>query len=189
MKLKISRYKKKSLLIGLILLLLSFIGNNKNLKLFPVNKGTPTPTVRTENIYQNYKVKRVIDGDTIELDNDKIVRYIGIDTPEIHNPKKTIQCFGKEAMLKNKELVEGKIVRMEKDISETDRYGRLLRYIFLDNSISSKEAVFVNQYLVANGFAYMATFPPDVKYEKLFRTEQENARLNNLGLWKGCVAD
>jgi len=132
---------------------------------------TPTPYL--------VKVTRIIDGDTIVLENKKTVRYIGIDTPEIEHQKTKLQCFGEEASKKNKELVLGKMVRLEKDVSEIDRYGRLLRYVYLDN-------IFINEYLVRQGFAYVATFPPDVKYHQLFVAAQEEARVNKRGFWNKC---
>lgn len=124
-------------------------------------------------------VKRVVDGDTIELNDGRKVRYIGVDTPELHHPTKGVQCFGKEAMEKNKELVEGKEIKMKKDVSETDRYKRLLRYIWVGD-------IFVNEYLAREGYAFQATFPPDVKYVDLFRKAAEEARLKNKGLWSSC---
>jgi len=132
-------------------------------------------------------VTKVIDGDTIVLENGQKVRYIGIDTPELHHPKKEVECFSQQAYEKNKELVLGKKVFLQKDISEKDKYNRLLRYVFLDEKMSSDEASFVNLYLVKNGFAYAATFPPDVKYANLFLTAQKEARQKNLGLWQKCL--
>lgn len=132
-------------------------------------------------------VTHVIDGDTIEIDTGQKVRYIGIDTPEIHKPKTPIQCFGKEATAKNKELVEGKHIRMEKDISETDRYGRLLRYVYVINDSSPSASLFVNEYLVKEGYAAAATFPPDVKYADHFRQLQNQAMGQRKGLWKTCI--
>jgi micrococcal nuclease len=124
-------------------------------------------------------VKRVVDGDTIELSDGRKVRYIGVDTPELHHPTKGVQCFGKEAMEKNKELVEGKTIKMVKDVSETDRYKRLLRYVWVDTT-------FVNEFLAKEGFARQATFPPDVRYVELFKSAAEQARLQNKGLWNTC---
>lgn len=126
-----------------------------------------------------YLVKRVIDGDTIELDNGDKVRYIGINTPETVDPRKPVECFGKEASAKNKELVEWKLVRLEKDVSDKDQYGRLLRYVYVTD-------IFVNDQLVHDGYAQVSTFPPDVKYKDLFLASQTYARENNLGLWKSC---
>ncbi len=133
------------------------------------------------------KVARVIDGDTIELENKQKVRYIGIDTPELHDPRKPIQCFAQEAYERNKQLVEGKMVKLQKDISETDKYRRLLRYVFLYDPPSTSEAVFINKYLVTEGYAHAATFPPDVKYANVFVEEQRSASLNKKGLWNQCL--
>jgi micrococcal nuclease len=141
-------------------------------------------------------VTKVIDGDTFDIDTGEKVRLIGIDTPELHHPTKPIQCFGKEAMSKMKELVEGKTVRLEKDISETDRYGRLLRFVYLESpSISATPVpsgkpneLFVNAYLVEEGYAHAATFPPDVNKADLFKQLERRAMINNKGLWQSCPA-
>ncbi len=138
------------------------------------------PKTPTEKINNNtYMVKRVIDGDTIELENKQIVRYIGVDSPELHHPKKSVECFASASAEFNKKLIEGKTVRLEKDVSETDKYKRLLRYVYVDQ-------VFVNKKLVEEGYAYSATFPPDVKYADFFRQSQQDAMQNNKGLWKSC---
>lgn len=126
-----------------------------------------------------YLVTEVIDGDTIRIEGGYKVRYIGIDTPETVHPSKPVECFGIEASNKNKELVEGKRVRLEKDISETDKYGRLLRYVWIDD-------LFVNDYLIRQGYAYAYTYPPDVKYAEQFAEAQREARENNRGLWSAC---
>lgn len=133
------------------------------------------------------KVLRVVDGDTIEIEGGIKVRYIGIDTPETKHPTKGVECFGKEASNKNKELAEGKMIRMEKDVSETDRYGRLLRYVWLvDEGATSSAGLFVNDYLVREGYALASTFPPDVSYSKQFIKAQQEARESNRGLWNLC---
>ena len=126
-----------------------------------------------------FLVKRVIDGDTIELDNGERVRYIGIDTPETVDPRKLVQCFGKEAAQANRELVEGKLVRLERDVSDKDRYGRLLRYVYEGDK-------FINLDLVKNGYAHTYTYPPDVKNGKLFVEAQKIAKENKRGLWGEC---
>ncbi|MBU6431301.1 MAG: thermonuclease family protein [Patescibacteria group bacterium] len=128
---------------------------------------------------RTYLVKRAIDGDTIELEGGERVRYIGIDTPETVDPRKPVQCFGKEAARANRELVEGKLVRLEKDVSDKDKYGRLLRYVYQGEK-------FINLELVEKGYAYAYTYPPDVKKSKIFIKEQEKARQNRLGLWEVC---
>ena len=129
-------------------------------------------------------VKRVIDGDTIEIEGGRKVRYIGIDTPETVDPRKPVQCFGREAAAKNRELVLGKEVELEKDISETDKFGRLLRYVYIISA--EKGRVMVNEDLVREGFAHASSYPPDVKYQSKFNETEKSAQAENLGLWVGC---
>ena len=125
-----------------------------------------------------YKVKvlRVVDGDTIKIEGDEVIRYIGIDAPETVHPSKPVQCYGKEASEKNRELVEGKEVFLEKDVSETDKYGRLLRYVWLGETL-------VNEYLAREGYAQASSYPPDVKYQDRFIEAQRLAREEGKGLW------
>ncbi|MCX5751240.1 MAG: thermonuclease family protein [Candidatus Saganbacteria bacterium] len=123
-----------------------------------------------------YTVSRVVDGDTIQLFSGEKVRYIGIDTPETKHPKKPVQYFGKEAYEANKKLVAGKKVRLEFDVQKRDKYGRLLAYVYVGD-------IFVNAWLVENGFAQVMTIPPNVKYQELFLKLQKQARENNRGLW------
>lgn len=180
--------KTSSLLIGLIFLLVTVLINQLNLntkKPYLQNNHT-SPTIQTTRSGQLVKVKRVVDGDTIELETGQKVRYIGMDTPELHDPRKSVQCFGNEAMLKNKELVEGKTVRLEKDVSETDRYGRLLRFIYLENQPATASSLFINEYLVREGYARVYTVPPDVKFATLFKLAEQEAMEKNRGLWSKC---
>ncbi|UCG55299.1 MAG: thermonuclease family protein [Dehalococcoidia bacterium] len=124
-------------------------------------------------------VVRVIDGDTIEVNIEGRlfdVRYIGIDTPEMVHPTQGEEPYGKEAYKKNGELIEGKTVILEKDVSETDQYGRLLRYVYVDDLL-------VNAELVRLGYAQVSTYPPDLRYQDLFLELQQEARENNRGLW------
>jgi len=139
------------------------------------------PTKEEKLLASLFLVTRVIDGDTIEIEGGQKVRYIGIDTPETVDPRKPVQCFGVEASNRNKQLVDGKRVRLEKDISETDKYGRLLRYVYIDN-------IFVNLALVQGGFAYSSTYPPDVKHQNQFLEAERLAREQKTGLWSACPA-
>lgn len=138
-------------------------------------KSEQPPSVLSGNSNYGY-VTRVVDGDTIELSTGDIVRYIGIDTPELH---KTPECGAVEATELNQQLVLNKEVLLVKDVSETDRYGRLLRYVYIGDT-------FVNATLVQEGFATTATFPPDVAYEQEFRLLQAAAQRDNKGLWGEC---
>lgn len=128
---------------------------------------------------ETFKVSRVIDGDTIELTERRRVRYVGMDTPELGDNRKQVECFAIEAMEENKRLVEGKTVRLEKDVSETDRYGRLLRYVYIDD-------MFVNDYLVRQGFARIDTVPPDIAHQQEFLQAEQEAREQGKGLWNQC---
>lgn len=166
----------QTLILGIIFLVFGFIFDKYPAKIPSLLTISPTPIMYEE---KTVLVKRAIDGDTIELENGKKLRYIGIDTPEIKEPRKSVQCFGRQAWEKNKELVEGKLVRLEKDVSETDKYGRLLRYVYVGE-------VFINNYLVRQGYAQAAAFPPDVKYQSQFLEAQKEARINNRGLWSQC---
>jgi micrococcal nuclease len=141
-----------------------------------------TKEKENSNIINNialYEVIKVIDGDTIEVLIDgekKTVRYIGMNTPETVHPSKPVECFGVEASNKNKELVTGKKVRLVKDISETDKYGRLLRYVYVDDN-------FINLTLVQEGYAYALSYPPDLAFSDEFKKAEQTARENKLGLW------
>ncbi|VVA43343.1 Nuclease-like protein [Candidatus Roizmanbacteria bacterium] len=169
---------------------LFFNKNNPLPKVSIVSTGVPTPeSCRGQACLTQVKVIRIIDGDTIEIEGNKKVRYIGINTPELHDPRRPVGCFAQAASDENKRLVEGKEVYIQKDVSETDKYKRLLRYVWIgDPSVSSAEAIFVNDYLVRQGFAQVSTFPPDVKYQLQFLEAQKEAKINKLGLWKECPA-
>lgn len=140
----------------------------------------PTAPVTTD----LYEVVRVIDGDTIEVAIAGVpttVRYIGVDTPETVHPSEPTGCFGAEASAYNKALVAGKFVQLERDISDTDKYGRLLRYVYVDG-------VMVNYELVRGGYAQVVTYPPDVRYTDMFRAAEASARTAGLGLWGSVCA-
>jgi endonuclease YncB( thermonuclease family) len=120
------------------------------------------------------QVTRIVDGDTIDVSIDGEtfrVRYIGMNTPE------TNEYFGSQATAANRSLVEGKTVTLVKDVSETDRYGRLLRYVLTDEA-------FVNYDLVVQGFASAATYPPDVACQQTLVQAERDARDKLAGLWK-----
>lgn len=141
----------------------------------------------TNKMFDSSRVVRVIDGDTVELADGRRVRYIGIDTPELSDPGKKVDpdrigvaCFGEAAKAENVNLVEGKEVRLVKDVSETDNYKRLLRYVYVGD-------VFVNDHLVRQGFAHVVTYPPDVAYSGQFLEAEREARENKRGLWLDCT--
>ncbi len=129
-------------------------------------------------------VTKVIDGDTFEIEDGKRVRILGVDTPETKDPRKPVQCFGKEASNKNKELLEGKRVILEKDITDKDKYNRLLRFVYLP--LEDGSLLFVNDYLIREGYAMVLTIPPDVKFAEQFLKAQKQARMEKRGLWQKC---
>lgn len=138
-------------------------------------------------VQKTFLVTKVIDGDTIEIKSDGLilkVRLIGIDTPETVDPRRPVGCFGKKASAETKRLIEGKHVILTKDVSETDKYNRLLRYVFLP--IGEGENLFVNDYLIRQGFAKILTYPPDIKYDARFLQAEKEARDNLRGLWGQC---
>lgn len=126
-------------------------------------------------------VTRVIDGDTIEVrlaqGTKEKVRLIGIDTPETVDPRRPVQCFGKEASAHLKELLAGREVQLEREPQNDDRdkYGRLLRYVFISDG-------FINQKMISDGYAYAYTkFPFSFKGQ--FMDAQREARIAQRGLW------
>lgn len=129
-------------------------------------------------------VARVIDGDTIVLENGKTVRFVGMDTPETVDPRRPVGCFGKEASDETKSLLTGKVVILQKDVSEVDKYGRLLRYIYLP--LENGQILFVDDYLVREGFAKVYTYPPDTKYDAQFKQAEKEAREAKRGMWGKC---
>ena len=115
-------------------------------------------------------VEKVIDGDTIAVSGGQKVRYIGLDAPE------TNEAFGDEATRFNRELVEGRKVRLERDVSNRDRFGRLLRYVYVDG-------ILVNAELVREGYAEANEYPPDTRYQRCFAALQEEAQAEGRGMW------
>lgn len=134
--------------------------------------------IGTESGFENYNysdsaftVSKVIDGDTIDLKNNMRLRLIGINTPEKD------MYFFEEAKAFMEIMVLGKQVKLEKDVTDKDMYGRYLRYVYLPD-------IFVNLEMIKSGFANAYTYPPDVKYTDKFIKAERNARLNEAGLWQ-----
>lgn len=127
------------------------------------------------------RVRKVIDGDTIELENGQHVRYLGLDTPEIrrHEGNEWVykpDTYGEEAKEFNRKLVEGKVVRLEFDVEKKDKYNRLLAYCFVGD-------IFVNAKMLEEGYALLYTSSPNVKYVDILVKMQQEARQNSRGLW------
>jgi micrococcal nuclease len=128
------------------------------------------------------KIASVVDGDTIKVilnNKTETVRLIGIDTPETVDPRKPVQCFGKEASNKAKAVLTGKKVTLEADSTQGDRdkYSRLLRYVFLEDGTN------FNKYMIAEGYAHEYTYSLPYKYQTEFKAAEKQAREQNKGLW------
>ena len=143
--------------------------------------------LQTEKVEQSkptlFKVLKVVDGDTLDIDMDgKIerIRLIGMDTPETVDPRKTVQCFGKEASDKAKEMLSEKMVNIETDNSqgERDSYGRLLRYVYLE------DGTLFNKYMIAEGYVHEYTYQSNpYKYQADFQEAEKQSREAEKGLW------
>ncbi|HEY9060236.1 MAG TPA: thermonuclease family protein [Pseudobacteroides sp.] len=166
---------------------------NEPIKTLPANQGnTPTPLPTDTNTaktgFAAVQVIRAVDGDTIEASflngSTEKIRLIGVNTPESttrHEP------YGSEASNFTKKSLAGKTVYIEKDVSERDKYGRLLRIVWLENPVEITEtnirSKMFNAILVLKGYAQASTYPPDVKYSEYFTKFAKEAREANVGLW------
>lgn len=175
-------------IVVLALLGLSACGSHQ------VSLGVQAPATRLQEPpgYEVARVTRVVDGDTIEATVISVepgpgagqtqvgqtydIRLTGIDTPESVKPGTPIECFSKEAAAAAEALLEGQEVRLVKDVEDTDRYERLLRYVYLDDEMA-------NARLIANGYAHAYTYPPNLRWSSLFVQLQREARTQERGLW------
>jgi len=193
---------KRLLLIGSLVIFILGCESDSQPKLTPVAESTMTLVIPAATVpsqataivpasataapgRETARVTRVIDGDTIDVELDGVIvriRYIGMDTPETVDPSSPVECFGPQGSERNQDLVEGRVVELEKDVSETDRFGRLLRYVYVDGQM-------INEELVLDGYATAVTFPPDVKYQDRLADAERRAREGNRGLWGTCFGE
>lgn len=129
-----------------------------------------------------YEVVKVVDGDTVDLlmnGRVKRVRLIGINTPELVDPRREVECFGLEASNKAKAVLQGKLVRIESDKTQADKdkYDRLLRYVFLEDGTN------FNELMIKEGYAYEYTYDLPYKYQAEFRIAEQTAKASRAGLW------
>jgi len=131
---------------------------------------------------------RIVDGDTIIVrigGSNERVRLIGINTPELNKPDGPVECYATEASNETEALIgdaNGHIL-LERDVSETDQYGRLLRYVWL---VTAQGKQLLNEELVEGGYARAITYRPDVKYQSALNRDQSAARQQGRGLWGAC---
>jgi micrococcal nuclease len=161
----------------------------EKIPLSPLSKEVATSSVGyTSSTVQVGTFIRVVDGDTIHVainGKEESVRYIGINAPEITHPgRKSNQCFGEEAQKENEALLRGKEIKLIKEVSDRDRYGRLLRDVYVTQGTSSE--VFVGYALVRSGFAKADVYPPDTWNAGILKEAQARAKEQGLGLWIAC---
>lgn len=131
-----------------------------------------------------YQITKFDDGDTVQVDMNgrtETIRFIGVDTPETHDPRKAVQCFGLAAAAFTNNMIGNSQVRLEADPLSTnrDRYNRLLRFIYLP------DGTLVNGEIIKQGYGFAVTGFPHSRLEE-FRTYEKEAREQNKGLWKDC---
>jgi len=164
---------KKSVLAGLITALLAGSVGGYGYKVI---------RDRQADVFENsiHEVVKVIDGDTIEVENKVRIRLLGIDAPESND------CYGPESTAFATLLLENKQINLRKDISGSDQYDRLLRYVFLPSASSSESDIFVQQELVRQGYAVTDARAPDNQYRDLLASAQRQAKDNQRGMWATC---
>lgn len=161
--------KKRNIILAIIIFLAGIVTGGRLL----VSKIMPQ---KLDN--EVYRVISVIDGDTFKIADTTRVRLMGIDSPEKG------ECYYQEAKQALSDLILNKQVKLEKDITDQDYYGRLLRYAILQ--VKGGDNILINDYLVSNGLALATSIPPDKHYRELLQAGQEEARRNKLGLWSKC---
>ncbi|MBP6888278.1 MAG: thermonuclease family protein [Candidatus Pacebacteria bacterium] len=174
----VTKLKNRFIFIFVVIFALAYVyeADTKGI----IDIGLPSESINTVGTY--YKVDRSVDGDTIKVvigDQIESVRLLGINTPETVDPRRTVECFGKEASERMEELVEGKIVRLEYDDSQgyRDTYGRILAYVYLE------DGQMVNRKMIAEGYAYEYTYLTPYQHQREFRQLQNLAKGGQKGLW------
>lgn len=144
-------------------------------------KGADSPAT-------DFEVARVVDGDTIVVfvgTGDEKVRLLGVDTPESVDPRRPVQCFGREAAEHARQLMAGKRVRLEADTSAGDRdsFGRMLRYVYLE------DGTLVNEALIRDGYAHEYTYRKAYSLQLRFKEAELEAKQNGRGLWSPATCN
>ena len=129
--------------------------------------------------YEEAIVLEVIDGDTILLEDGRVIRYIGIDAPEINSPYTEEECFGPEATVLNAAFVEGQTVELSKGLDDKDQYDRYLRYVYVDG-------IFINAQMISEGAAYASRYGPEKRFHQVFTQLEQYSKLKNRGMWDVC---
>lgn len=173
-----SRKRHKFSLLGMVIAILFVVATQSGWLNSPVKKAQ-------QNQPGLYSISRFVDGDTIAVDMDgheETIRFIGIDTPETHKPNTPVQCYGPEAAAFTKSLISSGKVRLQADNLDTnrDRYGRLLRYVYLP------DGTLLEDKLVSEGYAFAYTQFPFEKKQQIIDDETQ-AKTSGKGLWSACA--
>jgi len=158
------------------------VGINSEINVKCIATTSSDIVLSTSSSLELLAVVKVVDGDTIDVligEKTERIRLIGINTPETVDPRKPVECFGKEASNKAKTLLSGKKVYLESDLTQgdLDKYNRLLRYVFLEDKTN------FSLLMVKEGYAYEYTYNVPYKYQTEFKNAQKKAELGKLGLW------
>jgi len=185
---KLSKKQLKSVVFVLVLIIIYLTGHTSIFKTEDLSTATDSISEDSSDNMIRVLVSRVVDGDTLKIkigDKEDIVRLIGINTPETVDPRKTVECFGKESSAKMKELAEGKEVLIVEDQTQgqKDKYQRLLAYVYLS------DGTLLNQKMIEDGYAFEYTYNIPYEFQIEFKDAEKNARENNLGLWNKSVCD
>ncbi|MDO5037681.1 MAG: thermonuclease family protein [Tissierellia bacterium] len=197
---KIKKEKMVSILAGLVFLASLILTPTYAFSSFFTSLSSPDDMVSSiyhylayEEDYERVQVLRVVDGDTLEisrLGQKERVRLILVNTPETKHPTKGVQYYGKEASAFTKSQLENRMVYLEKDTSDRDQYGRLLRYVWLEKPsgpLPGDQELAQNCFnaiLIKEGYGQVSSFPPDIKYQKSFQALEREARDQARGLWQ-----
>ena len=173
---KYKKGNKISQLRQVIIIILVFLVGVFSGDLFDIFKNVSISEDFEERLHL---VTEVIDGDTIVVDSSHRVRLIDIDTPERD------ECYYSEAKKALKSLIEGEYVRLEKDISGVDGYGRLLRYLFLPQE-DLMDDIFVDNYMLEQGLADIRDLSQDRRYRSILINSRNEAVALNKGMWEAC---
>lgn len=181
-------------LVFLLMFTRSFYMNNKFLSPVTLSQvGTSTIEIKNTGNTEQAIVSRVVDGDTIEVTFDKDyitsksnfklvekVRLIGINSPESVDPRRPVECMGKEASAYLKSILVNQSVLLSSDYSQTerDKYGRLLRYVYVPTL-----NLFINQMMIEKGYAYEYTYKDPYFFQTAFKRAEVGAQLQKIGLW------
>lgn len=177
--------KKLAIIIGVLavlLIILILLRYHKRQLLLPTAPESQNQGSTSKMAVEKAKVIHIFDGDSIEIEGGKRIRLIGIDTPELDVKENTPDCFATESAKITKQLLENQIVELEKDKEDTDKYGRLLRYVYTDG-------VFINEFLLQQGYGRRISIPPNTRYWKELDAAEKEAKEGKRGLWGKCRSD